>query len=129
MMISLLVATLPAGLSGSLDEGPLHSDGLAEDFALVELLLGGERLLVRLVLHEGVPLQEARAPVQVQMNILRKKAGHSQECCGSGSGAFFYPWIRVPGLKKIPDTESGIILFLRTKYRMVSVFGLKIIKI
>jgi hypothetical protein len=34
-----LVPPLASGLLGSLDEGPLHGDGLSEDLALVQLLL------------------------------------------------------------------------------------------
>lgn len=51
-----LVPGLLLGLPGPLDEGPVDGDGLAEDVAAVQLLLGGQSLLVRLVLYQSVPL-------------------------------------------------------------------------
>ena len=37
----------------------------------IELFLGRERLLIRLVLHQGVTLQETRPPVQIQVDVLQ----------------------------------------------------------
>ena len=39
----------------------------------VQLLFGGQRLFVSLVLDEGVTLQEACPSVQVQMNVLQER--------------------------------------------------------
>ena len=37
----------------------------------IQLFLGCERLLVSLVLHQGVTLEEASPPVQVQVDVLQ----------------------------------------------------------
>ena len=68
-----LLSPLLSGLPRSLDKGPLHGNGLAQNIIPIQLFLGCESFFVCLVLYQGVTLQEARPPVQVQMNILQKK--------------------------------------------------------
>merc|ERR1712223_1011536 len=55
---------------GSLHERPLNCNGLAQDVITIQLLFGCQSLLVGLVLHKGVTLQETCPSVQVQVNVL-----------------------------------------------------------
>ena len=69
---SCLLSSLLPGLPRSLHEGPLHGNGLTQDIVPIQLLFGSQSFLVCLVLYEGVTLQEAGPPVQIQMNILQE---------------------------------------------------------
>ena len=68
-----LLSPLLPGLPGSLDKGPLHGNGLAQDIIAIQLFLGCQSFFVCLVLYQGVTLEEPRPSVQVQMNILQKE--------------------------------------------------------
>lgn len=53
-----------------LDEAPVDLDGLAEEVGAVESFDGVGRLLLRLVLDDGVALEVAGTAVQIQMHVL-----------------------------------------------------------
>ena len=67
-----ILSPLLPGLPWSLDKGPLHGDGLTQNIIPIQLLLGCQSFFVCLVLYQGVTLQEAGSPVQIQMNILQE---------------------------------------------------------
>ena len=74
LILVLDLSSLPApGLPGSLDKRPLYRYSLAQNVIAIQLLFGGQGLLVRLVLDQGVPLQEPGPSVQIQMDVLKMR--------------------------------------------------------
>eukprot|EP00315_Gephyrocapsa_oceanica_P015245 CAMPEP_0185364538 /NCGR_PEP_ID=MMETSP1364-20130426/12459_1 /TAXON_ID=38817 /ORGANISM="Gephyrocapsa oceanica, Strain RCC1303" /LENGTH=201 /DNA_ID=CAMNT_0027965035 /DNA_START=94 /DNA_END=697 /DNA_ORIENTATION=- len=61
-------ATAPPGSARG--EGPVDADGRAHEGGPVHLIDGALRVLLLLVLHQGVALDETGAPVEVEVQVL-----------------------------------------------------------